>query len=972
MSAPSPTAIAEPTGPSAERTRTLTTGRVVFLVIAAAAPMAAMVGNVPLALIRGNGIALPAVFVLAAAVLLCFCAGFAAMTRRVTNEGAFYLLVARALGKPLGAASAYLAILGYVALAIGLPAAFGYFTSLVLATSGINVPWGVCTAVSVAIVAFLGYRNVDLSARILGVLMCLEFAVLIVLDVLTVGQQHSAALPWQAFSPHVVFTGSIGISAMFAFTSFVGFESAALYGEETKNPERSIPRAAFTAVSVIAVFYVFTSLILIGGAGGDQAPALAQQQLGNFVFALAQQYGGTALYNACAALMCTSLLASYLALHNAASRYVFALGREAFLPRSLGNYHPRHLSPHIASVAISSLTVVVIGALGLAGADPYLIIGPSLIGLGTLGIISVQAFTALAVLVFFWRRKDRTWFSGLVAPVIAFLGLGLGVALAVANYATLVGTQNRAVDLIPVLLAVAAVGGVAVALRLRRAKPALYAAFAISHLRKRTDAGLARAKVAYTRKYVIVGGGPSSMIMARALLKEGVPFDWFERHSDFGGIWDIDNPGTPLYESAHFISSKYTSGFYGAPMPADFPDYPAWWQIRDYIRGFGRDWGLYDKVTFNTSVDHAEELDGERWRVRLSDGRVLDYDGLIAAPGVTWHANAPAIPGAESFRGEIRHSVSYRSGQEFLGKRVLIVGAGNSGVDIADDAARHADRAFLSVRRGYRYIPKHIAGLPTDAVVGGILEPPKGLSLSSDINKLIDSLVGDLTRYGLPAPDHDALASHPIMNTQVLHHLAHGDLVAKPDIDHFTADGVVFKDGSAEEFDTVMLCTGYQYQIPFLDPELFTWKQGHPQLYLNVFNRTHDSLYVLGFIEFADAAYKRFDEMAQLVVMDIRARETGEHRDELRHRKSSDYPDLRGGIDYIDSPRHANYVESHTYQSYLADLRDRFEWPDLDHRYYDEVRPGAAAPTAPDTAPGTAPDTSPDTAPGTAEATSRA
>jgi hypothetical protein len=112
--------------------------------------------------------------------------------------------------------------------------------------------------------------------------------------------------------------------------------------------------------------------------------------------------------------------------------------------------------------------------------------------------------------------------------------------------------------------------------------------------------------------------------------------------------------------------------------------------------------------------------------------------------------------------------------------------------------------------------------------------------------------------------------------------------------------------------------------------------------------------------------------MAQLVVMDIRARETGEHRDELRHRKSSDYPDLRGGIDYIDSPRHANYVESHTYQSYLADLRDRFEWPDLDHRYYDEVRPGAAAPTAPDTAPGTAPDTSPDTAPGTAEATSRA
>jgi len=950
MTTPSSSALTEPTGQAAGRKRTLTTGRVVFLVIAAAAPMAAMVGNVPLALIRGDGIALPFAFMLAGITLLCFCAGYAAMTRRVANNGAFYLLVARALGKPLGAASAYLAILGYVALAIGMPAAFGYFTSLVLATSGITVPWQACTGISVAIIAVLGYRNVDLSARILGVLMGLEFAVLITLDLLTVGQRHGAAVPWQSFSPHVVFAGSIGISLMFALTSFVGFESAALYGEETKSPERSIPRAAFTAVSVIAVFYVITTLLLIGGAGGDRAPAVARQEVGNFVFALAQQYGGTALYDACAILMCTSLLASYLALHNAASRYVFALGREAFLPRSLGNYHPRHLSPHTASVAVSVLTVLVIGALALAGADPYLVIAASLIGLGTLGIISVQAVTALAVLVFFWRRKDRAWFSGLVAPVIGFLGLGSGVALATAHYATLIGTKDRVVNLVPILLIIAAGGGVAVAVWLRQARPAVYAAFAVSQLRKRTDAALARAKVTYNRTYVIVGGGPSSMIMARALMKEGVPFDWFERHSDFGGIWDMDNPGTPMYESAHFISSKYTSGFYGAPMPADFPDYPTWWQIRDYIRGFARDWGLYDKVTFNTSVERAAELAGDRWRVWLSDGRVLDYDGLIAAPGVTWHANAPSFQGMESFGGEIRHSVSYRSWQEFLGKRVLIVGAGNSGVDIASDAARLADRAFFSVRRGYRYLPKHIGGLPTDAVVSGILEPPKGMSLSSDVNKLIDSLVGDLTRYGLPAPDHDALASHPIMNTQVLHHLAHGDLIAKPDIGHFASGGVVFKDGSFEEFDMVMLCTGYEYKIPFLDPDLFTWKAGHPQLYLNVFNRTHDSLYVLGFIEFADAAYKRFDEMAQLVVMDIRARETGEHRDELRHRKTNDYPNLRGGIDYIDSPRHANYVESHAYQSYLADLRDRFEWPDLDHQYYDDIRPSVAGPAAPGTA----------------------
>lgn len=929
-------ALSEPLGDGAHRTRTLTTRRVVFLVIAAAAPMAAVIGNVPLALIRGNGISLPSAYVLAGIALLCFCAGYAAMTKRVTNEGAFYLLIARGLGKPAGAAAAYVATLGYLALTIGLPASFGYFTSLVLDSSGISVPWWVCTVVAVALVGLLGYRNVELSAKVLGVLMALEFAVLIVLNGLVVGSKGGAAFPLQAFSPHQVFGGSLGIATMFAFVSFVGFESAALYGEETASPERSIPRAAYIAVTVISVFYVLTSWILIGGAGGTRAPDLARQEVGELVFTLAQRYGGTVLYDLTAVLLCTSLLASHLALHNAASRYVFALGREAFLPRALGEYHPRHLSPHVASVAVSTLTCVVIGVLGLAGANPYLAIAAGLIGLGTLGIVAVQAATALSVVVFFWRRADRGLFSGLIAPVIGFLGLGTGVGLATANYATLTGTHDAAVNAVPVLIVLVGVAGVVTALVLRRRRPAVYAAFAASHLRKRTEAQLVRPHVVYSRRYVIVGGGPSAMIMARALLKEGVPFDWFERHSDFGGIWDMENPGTPMYESAHFISSKYTSGFYGAPMSADFPDYPTWWQIRDYIRAFARDWGLYDHITFNTEVTRAEPLPGDRWRVSLSDGRTLEYDGLIAAPGVTWHANAPQLPGMETFGGEIRHAVTFRSGQEFLGKRVLIVGAGNSGVDIASDAARHAARAFFSVRRGYRYLPKHIAGLPTDALVNGILEPPKGLSLSGDLNKTLDLLVGDLTRLGLPAPDHDALASHPIMNTQVLHHLAHGDLIAKPDIDRFTSDGVVFKDGTREQLDLVMLCTGYEYKLPFLDPDLFTWKSGHPQLYLNVFNRAHDSLYVLGFIEFADAAYKRFDEMAQLVVMDIRARETGEHRDELRERKATDHPDLRGGVAYVDSPRHANYVESHAYQRYLAEVRDRFGWPDLSHSYYDD------------------------------------
>jgi amino acid transporter len=931
--------VTQPSTPAAgasdhERRRTLTTGRVVFLVIAAAAPMAAMVGNVPLALFRGNGIGLPADYVLAAVILLCFSVGYAAMSRRVVNTGAFYTYIARALGKPLGVAAAYIAVVAYAGLACGLIGAFGYFTRLVLLTEHVSAPWWLYSALAVAVVGTLGYRSADLSAKVLGTLMVLEFAVLIVFDVIALGKHRAATLPSASFDTHHVFTGSLGIGLMFAFTSFVGFESAALYGEETKNPERSIPRATYVALIVIGVFYVITSWIIVGAAGASRAPALARAQLGNFVFNLIKANGGTGLYDVAAVLLCTSVLASVLAVHNAASRYLFALGREQVLPARLGTYHPRHLSPHVGSVVVTGAAALAVVMFAVTGASPYTVFASSLVGLGSLGVIVLQAAAALAVVVFFWRRPDRNIWRCVVAPTVGFAGLATGFVLALTHYSTLTGSTSPAVDAVPSVLALAAVSGLVVALRLRRTRPAVYAAIASSQLRRRTRATARVSPIEYRRTYCLVGAGPAGLVMARALAQEGVPFDWYERHTEIGGIWDMDNPGSPMYSSAHFISSKYTSGFYGFPMPADYPDYPTWRQIRDYVRGFAAHFGLSSRVTLGVAVTAARPLAGDRWEVTLSDGQVRTYDGLIAAPGVTWHPSVPDLPGMDVFTGDVRHSVTFRDGMEFRGRRVLVVGAGNSGVDIASDAARHADRAFLSVRRGYRYVPKHIFGLPTDAVLEGILPPPRGISLSGNPNELVDTLVGDLTRLGLPAPDHDLITSHPIMNTQVLHHLAHGDLIAKGDLAALTPTGAVFTDGSEEAVDVVILATGYTYQLPFLDPALLTWKQGHPQLYLNVFSREHDSLYILGFIEFADAAYKRFDEMAQLILIDIRARETGLGRDELAQLKATDTPDLRGGIAYLDSPRHANYVESNTYQAYLAQLRDRFDWPDVDDDSY--------------------------------------
>ena len=919
-----------------ERTA-LSTRRVVFLVIAAAAPMAAMVGNIPLAVIFGNGAGIPFAFVVGTLILLCFSVGYAAMSRRVVNTGAFYTYIARALGKPPGVAAAYVAVLAYGGLTFGLAGAFGYYTSLVLDGLGVAVPWWPLALVGIAIVAFLGYRSVDLSARVLGTLMVLEFLVLLVFDAFVVGSKGAAAFPAASFSPSIAFSGSIGIALMFAMFSFVGFESAALYGEETRDPERSVPRATYIAVASVGVFYILTSWIAIGAAGVDTVKAQATAAQGEFVFDLIKQYGGEILYDISAVLLCTSVLAGYLALHNAASRYLFALGRERVLPQRLGHYHPQHFSPHIASVLVTVLSTLVIGAFAIAGADPFTTLVPALIGVGTLGIIALQAAASLAVVAYFAGRRKRHWWREVLAPAIGFIGLLTVFVLAIVNYPTLTGSTNPVTNAAPLALIAVAIAGAIIALVVRRRRPTVYAGIARSTVRgrrRRSD----DPTITYTRRYCLVGAGPAGLIMARALMAEGVPFDWFEKQDDVGGIWTMDSPDSPMYESAHFISSKYTSGFVGYPMPADLPDYPSWDEIRDYIRAFARDFGLYDRVTLGVAVTRAEPLPEDRWRVTLSTGEVREYDGLIACPGVTWHPNIPELPGRERFRGEVRHSLTYRQPSEFTGKRVLVVGAGNSGVDIACDAARSADAAFLSVRRGYHFVPKHIFGLPTDAVLYGVIPPPKGVTLAGDPTTLIDAYVGDVTRLGLPAPDHALLESHPIMNTQVIHYLQHGDLTAKPDVVALTERGARFTDGSEEDVDLVLLATGYRYLLPFLDESLLTWRRGRPDLYLNVFSRELDSLYVVGFAEFAGAAYTRFDEMAQMIVMDIRARETGDHRAELRRLKAEDHPDLSGGMRYVDSDRHAAYVQIDAYVDYLATLRDRFEWADLDAEAYATMR----------------------------------
>jgi amino acid transporter len=930
--------------------RVLSTSRIIFLVVAAAAPLAAMIGNLPIALARGNGGGVPTAFLFATLTLICFSVGYAAISRRIVSTGAFFTYVAQGLGKPLGVGAAFVAMIAYVSFTIGMAAFFGYFLALALKPTGISVSWLLYALGGITIVAVLGYRSIDLSSRILGALMTAEILVLAVFDGAVVLQKGLLAFPAQSFSPGVVLSPGFGIAVMFAFTSFIGFESAALYGEEAREPRRSIPTATYAAVILIGVFYLFTAWVTVGALTFDKAASASAAGGGMLMFSLFIAYCGQTMSDIAGLLVCTSILASYLAIHNAASRYLFALSREKLLPKKFGEFHPLRYAPSNASLAVSLLTLGCVLAFAFSGIDPYVSGIPLLIGVGTLGIILLQAFAGIAIIAWLAQRRMLNN-PGLAAATLAGAAGLVAASLLVSINFPLLATANLSwVRWLPLIYPVAIACGLAFAVWMRANRAANYSVLAAADLRAESNRPLPVQH--YDGRYCIVGAGPCGLLAARAFRLAGIPYDQFERHSDVGGIWDIDNPGSSMYESAHFISSKYTSNFFGLPMPEEYPDYPSYRQLHAYIRDFAVRFGLRDAITFNTGVQHAEPL-GENakdgWRVALSNGEERLYRGIVCANGVTWHPNRPDYPGLDRFKGDVRHTVEYRSADSLRGRRVLIVGAGNSGVDIACDAARTADAAFISVRRGYRFVPKHIFGVPTDVFLSGV-HPPKGVVVPDDPSKMLDAVVGDLTRYGLPAPDHKALESHPIMNTQILHYLAHGDLIAKRDVKTFTETGAIFADGSEEPFDLVLFATGYEYSIPYLDKSLFTWKQGHPELYLNIFHRALQGLAVVGFVEFASAGYQRFDEMAQMAAMDAWIGQNGANTAAWTELKRTGRPNLRGKTNYIDSPRHANYVDVAVYRRVLADLRERFGWPDPDDALYAPLktepppRPSSSAP----------------------------
>lgn len=422
--------------------------------------------------------------------------------------------------------------------------------------------------------------------------------------------------------------------------------------------------------------------------------------------------------------------------------------------------------------------------------------------------------------------------------------------------------------------------------------------------------------------YAVIGAGPSGLAVARNLQRLGVPWKGYELAEDVGGLWDIEAPRSTVYESAHLISSRTTTEFTEFPMDSSVADYPSHRDLRQYFDAFARHFDLRAGYTFGTEVTSAEPVGDGTWEV-IAGGFRHRHAGVIVANGTLSEPNIPTFAGR--FDGELIHSSAYRSATVFAGKRVLVVGAGNSGCDIAVDAVHHARSIDMSVRRGYHFVPKYIFGRPADTLNQGRPLPPR-IKQAID-SRLLKIFTGDPVRLGFPEPDHKLYESHPIVNTLVLHHLGHGDLRVMSDIEAFDGNHVRFTDGRREPYDMVLLATGYVLDYPFLDRELLDWDGPAPDLYLNIFSRRDPNLFVVGMVEASGIGWQGRYEQAELVARLIRARTDAPHRARaLADRIAGPNPDLSGGYDYLGLDRMAYYVNKDAYRTAvrvaISDLKE--------------------------------------------------
>lgn len=463
--------------------RRIGTPALVFMIIAASAPLTVVAGGVPSNFGVTGLVGIPLSFIVLGIILVLFAIGYAAMSRHVHNAGAFFAYISKGLGKPAGVGASLTALVAYNSMQIGIAGMFGFVLSSFLAGQfGIELSWWVCALVAWVIVGILGVNRIDLNAKVLGVIVIAEFLVVIIYDV--VGFSHAPeGVSADGLIPVQLFAGGVGAALAFSIAAFMGFESGAIYNEEVKDPRRTAGRATIIAVSIIAVFYAFSAWAMVVAEGAGGVVARSQKFGPDLMFVFLAEHAPLWFVDLANILFLTSLLAALLAFHNIVARYFFALGREHVLPNVLARTSQRTGAPAAGSLTQSGLALVVILVFAIVGANsedplfPVVTLFTWLTNMGAFGLVLLMALTALAVLGFLrsFAAQYSVW-TRLIAPGLAAIGLFALFVMIVVNFNVLIGTEGVTVLswLLPAVVLVPGVIGTAWAWWLRSKRPAVY------------------------------------------------------------------------------------------------------------------------------------------------------------------------------------------------------------------------------------------------------------------------------------------------------------------------------------------------------------------------------------------------------------------------------------------------------------------------------------------------------------------
>lgn len=422
----------------------------------------------------------------------------------------------------------------------------------------------------------------------------------------------------------------------------------------------------------------------------------------------------------------------------------------------------------------------------------------------------------------------------------------------------------------------------------------------------------------------IIGAGSSGIAAAQVLQARGIDFDCYEAGSEVGGNWRYlnDNGMSSSYRSLHINTSREIMEYKSYPMRHDYPTYPNHVQIARYFDRFVDHFGFRDRIRFRTEVVSVVPVDGE-WAVTVrargaKRTTTQRYQAVLVANGHHWDARwpEPAFPGADTFTGEQTHSHHYKTFEGYEGKRVLVLGIGNSACDIAVETSKVSARTFLAMRRGAHVVPKYVFGIPTDHLTTSPVARIGYFPLQRAMLGLIMRLVrGDVTKYGLPKPDHKIASAHPTISDEILVRLGHGDITVKPTISRLDGDTVHFADGTSEPIDVIVYCTGYKITFPFLDESVITAQDNEISLFRRVVAPDHPGLYFIGLVQPLGAIMPLAEAQAEWVADLLEGTATLPSESEMRREIAAYHRGLAKR--YVTSKRHTIQVDFLEHQAEL-------------------------------------------------------